>query len=217
MELPRQKKYSQESPFIVTSITTEHIICLDSLCNKLNTNVERGMADRVAKNMLRVAGKNQFHRPKRRFSLDFSGFTLKRQKFSKSEWKRIFGHQIPEAVTVIRDGKPREISGKHLVRGDIVELHQNDIVPADIRLIDSCDVSVDNRIITGNQNEARTHQSMSNDCLLSNNMVFACTRIITGHCFGIVLRTGEETVFGTLKNFAEKVKVEKANRKYSFE
>ena len=211
------KRYSREEPFTVTTITNEHIISLDVLCARLNTNLESGMQDRVAKSILRVAGKNKFERPKRRFALEFSGFTLKRQKFSKSEWKRIFGHQIPDEVVVLRDSKRKAISGKHLVRGDVIELRQNDIVPADIRIIDSVDVIADNRIITGNCQETRSHKGMSNDCLRSPNMAFACTRILSGYCVGVVLRTGEETVFGTLKNFAEKVKIEKARRKNSFD
>lgn len=212
------KRYSREVPYTVTTITNEHIITLDALCVKLNTDLDSGMQDRVAKNILRVTGKNKFERPKRRFALEFSGgFTMKRQKFTKSEWKRIFGHQIPDEVTVIRDSKRKRISGKHLVQGDVIELQRNDIVPADIRIIHSDNVIADNRIITGNCQEMRTHEGMSNDCLRSPNMAFACTRILSGYCIGIVLRTGEETVFGTLKNFAEKVKIEKARRKNSFE
>uniref|UniRef100_A0A7M5V1J5 Uncharacterized protein n=1 Tax=Clytia hemisphaerica TaxID=252671 RepID=A0A7M5V1J5_9CNID len=214
----RSKKTSRgDSPIVLTTITNEHIIPLDVLCERLGTNMDSGMSDNDAKHKLRIIGKNKFERPKRRFMFDFNGFKVQRQDFSKSEWKRIFGHQIPDEVTVYRDSKRKQISGKHLVRGDIIELQKNDIVPADIRIIESCDVIVDNRIITGDFHEVRNHNDMSNDCLRSPNMVFACTRILTGSCLGIVLRTGEETVFGTLKNFAEKVKIEKARRKHSFE
>ena len=213
----RKNTGDNQAPLLLTSITNEHVISTEQLCAQLKTNTKEGIKDEIAKEMLRIAGKNQFERPKRRFMLNFSGFHIKRQKFSKSEWKRIFGQQIPNEVTVIRNNKHKQINGKQLVQGDIIELRKNDIVPADVRIIDSYDVFVDNRIITGNYAEPRSHEQICHDYLVSPNMVFACTRILSGVCTGIVLRTGEDTVFGTLKNFAEKVKVEKARRKHSVE
>ena len=130
--------------------------------------------------------------------------------FSRSEWKKLFGNRIPENVTVIRDGQQQITHGKNLVIGDVVQLRSGDSVPADCRIIDSDDVIVDNRLITGMRRERRTHEIdevySTPDLLVSPNMLFACTKILKGHCTAMVLRTGEETVFGTLKDYAVRVK-----------
>lgn len=208
-------------PFELTSIKDEHLIQLDALCTRLNTDLQNGMADVKAKNILRATGKNELHRPKKRFSFDFTGYLgTSRQNFSRSEWKRLFGHQIPNDVTVIRDGEIKHVSGKRLVVGDLVELNERDIVPADIRIISSDgNVIVDNRLITGKPLEPRNHREehITQDVLLTPNMVFACTQILGGSCIGIVLRTGEDTVFGKLTHFAQKVKIEKEQRKHSLQ
>lgn len=213
------------APLKLTSITNEHMVPINLLCQQLNTNVIRGMSDKHAKCILKEKGKNKFLQPRRPRSTELKEFfrsssTEKYDSFSKSEWKRLFGNQLPSDVTVIRDGVRKGILCKHLVAGDIVELKRNDIVPADIRIIYANDVIVDNRLITGRSRELRSHRlaSSSNDCLLSPNMIFACTKILQGECVGVVLRTGDETVFGTLKNYATKVKVAKdVLRKHSLE
>lgn len=208
------ERHEVRTDFTLTSITDEHILNLDVLCQRLETNLVRGMKKGQVKKILKESGENKFRRPKKIFSMDFSGLKERkerREKFSKSEWKRVFGQQLPGEVTVIRDGVRVIEMAKNIVVGDLIELEVNEIVPADIRLIWAKHLIVDNRLITGNLCEKRTHflQEATDDPIVSPNMIFACTRIISGHCLGVVLRTGEETVFGTLKNFAQKVKVRK--------
>lgn len=209
-----RKENTKEPPVVLTTITDEHIVNLDLLCSKLETNLVLGMKKTHVKKMLKERGENKFRRPKKIFSLDFNGLKERKErqeKFSKAEWKRIFGQHLPGDVTVIRDGVRINESAKNIVMGDLIELETNEIVPADIRLIWAKHVVVDNRLITGNHCQKRTHflQEVTDDPILSPNMIFACTRIISGHCLGVALRTGEDTVFGTLKKFAQKVKVRK--------
>ena len=179
------------------------------------------MDDKKVKNILKENGKNKFNPPRKQSIVkNLISNASTKDKFSKAEWKKIFGQRIAEEVTVIRDGVKKQIYGKHIVKGDLITLNANDSVPADIRLIcSSNDVTVDNRIITGKKCESREHRvtEFTNDCLLSTNMIFACTKILSGQCIGVVLRTGEDTVFGTLKNYATKVKVQRSNRRNSVE
>ena len=199
-------------PVSLTTITDEHIIPINVLCRRFHTNTTRGLGNDQVKRMLKERGKNSFKKPKRKLSQSLAEtfFRSYEGKFTTSEWNRLVAQQIPKEVSVVREGKRKIILGKNLVVGDLILLEKSDIVPADIRLIGSKEVKVDNRIITGNTSETRTHNisEATEDCLLSPNMVFSCTKIVVGKCVGIVLRTGEGTVFGTLKNFATKVKVE---------
>ena len=206
---------SSATPLALTTITNEHQLHLDLLCQKFETSLVRGLKASQVERILKENGKNKYTRPKRTFSMGFSGLmeknSSKKEKFTKAEWKRIFGQQLPGEVSVIRDGVRKDVSAKYIVIGDLIELETNDIVPADIRLVWAKNVVVDNRLITGNGYEGRTHllHEAKEDPLLSPNMLFACTRIISGDCIGIALKTGEDTVFGTLKYFATKVNIHK--------
>ena len=198
----------------LTTITDEHLIPIDELCKQLHTRLDTGLSTKQAKKVLKNNGENLFEIPSLKVTSSFveklSPSSRRKKsdskKFTRSEWERLVTHRIPIEVHVIRDGTRTKILGKDLVVGDIVILSKNDIVPADIRLIDSKDLIVDNRLITGKQGEARTHEVSHVDCLLSPNMVFSCTNLLQGKCAGVVLRTGEDTVFGSLKNFAKRVR-----------
>ncbi|TMQ80793.1 cation-transporting P-type ATPase, partial [Actinomadura soli] len=52
-------------------------------------------------------------------------------------------------ATVVRDGTPRRISAAELVRGDLIELDAGDKVPADLRLLRTDELAVDESALTG--------------------------------------------------------------------
>jgi Ca2+-transporting ATPase len=54
----------------------------------------------------------------------------------------------PRAL-VIRDGEPKRIAGREVVRGDIVVLAEGDRVPADAVLVRSQDLQIDESLLTG--------------------------------------------------------------------
>ena len=198
---------------VLTSITDEHLIPLEILCSNLHTTLDRGLDEITATNILKQNGKNKLKFPYRRRTLDrrlSNTFRIENddENFTKAEWERLFNSCFPNEVLVLRNGIKRKINTKYIVTGDIVYLAENQKVPADIRLIECSNMSVYNKLITGNRCENRSHLNHEShqDCLLSANMLFACTKILSGSGIGIVLRTGDDTVFGSLKNFATRVK-----------
>ena len=108
---------------------------------------------------------------------------------------------------VIRDGRTVRIEHDLLVPGDIVELHIGDIVPADIRLLTSDNLVVNESILTGESFpvEKNSESKVSNDAIVSEikNMVFMGTSVSQGHALGVVVETGMGTFFGKI---AETVK-----------
>ena len=57
---------------------------------------------------------------------------------------------VPHTCTIVRDGRAHDhFSAKELVVGDLIMLTTGDRVPADVRLIDGVEMSVDESSLTG--------------------------------------------------------------------
>jgi len=56
---------------------------------------------------------------------------------------------VAPTATVLRDGKWQEITITHVVAGDVCKLSAGDLVPADARLLESRDLSVQQSMLTG--------------------------------------------------------------------
>jgi len=105
-------------------------------------------------------------------------------------------------TTVIRDGKEYEIKTRELVPGDIVLLKQGDKVPADGRIIEQMNLSVDEAPLTGESEPVEKKVidldnkkiSLQNQC----NMVFMGTYIQTGRAKELITGTGGETEIGKI-------------------
>lgn len=54
-----------------------------------------------------------------------------------------------DEASVIRNGRKFRIASRNLVPGDVVEINYNERVPADIRIISSMQLMVNNEILTG--------------------------------------------------------------------
>lgn len=98
-----------------------------------------------------------------------------------------------------------DLPAVELVPGDLVELHVGDKVPADIRLISlkTATLRLEQASLTG---EAMpVHKELAaipqEDCELQakDNILFAGTAVVNGHCFGIVNSTGMATEIGKIQ------------------
>ncbi len=107
---------------------------------------------------------------------------------------------ITEA-TVLRSGKKQRINAQQLVPGDIVLLQSGDKVPADIRLLHSRELQVDESTLTGESvpvsKQACTlpHTTPLAD---RQNMLHSSTLITYGTAKGIVTATGDATQIGQI-------------------
>ncbi|MBD0384240.1 cation-translocating P-type ATPase [Paenibacillus sedimenti] len=107
----------------------------------------------------------------------------------------------PPACKTIRDGEQAEMSAAELVPGDIVCLEAGDRVPADIRLINSWNMRVNEAALTGESLPVEKNESpLAEHCSLSEqrNMLFMGTDVCGGKGIGIVVRTGMQTEMGHL-------------------
>ncbi|MCX8084433.1 MAG: HAD-IC family P-type ATPase [Calditerrivibrio sp.] len=111
-------------------------------------------------------------------------------------------------VSIIRDGVANEINNHDIVPGDIVLLSSGMRVPADIRLIYTNELRIDESILTGESIPAnKTDKTISEDNLTpgdQKNMAFMGTLIVSGRGKGVVVATGTSTEIGKIaKNLYE--------------
>ena len=109
----------------------------------------------------------------------------------------------PQA-TVRRDGKLLRVDARALVLGDIVCLEAGDIVPADLRLLESFDLAADESSLTGESEPAEKSAAMlpasAHDIPLAEraNMLFMGAPVTRGHGAGVVVATGMDTQMGRI-------------------
>ena len=104
---------------------------------------------------------------------------------------------------VRRNGKVLTVNGEDIVPGDIVILETGCYVPADIRLINTYNLKVEESSLTGETEAVEKDEN----ALFNNqkvplgdmkNMVFAGTAIVNGHAEGIVTNIGMNTEVGKI-------------------
>jgi len=102
---------------------------------------------------------------------------------------------------VLRQGKKREIPSTELVVGDIVLLQAGDKVPADLRLIHSRDLQVDESALTGESVpvEKEVAQLERETALAERkNMAYSSSMVTYGQGTGVVVATGDNTEIGRI-------------------
>jgi len=105
-------------------------------------------------------------------------------------------------AVVTRDGKPSETDSTLLVPGDLVSLYIGDIVPADMRIVESKDLQTDEAALTGESFPVeKTAESLSPQYSTPQeltNYLFMSTTIVHGSGQGVVVATGKNTEFGSI-------------------
>ncbi|HTY13570.1 MAG TPA: magnesium-translocating P-type ATPase [Candidatus Omnitrophota bacterium] len=100
---------------------------------------------------------------------------------------------VHATITVMRNGKFREAHIEMIVPGDMVELSAGDMVPADLRLIASKDLSVNESSLTGESMPVDKH---ANDP--KTDLAYMGSAVVSGTALGLVLKTGPATKFGEM-------------------
>lgn len=111
-------------------------------------------------------------------------------------------------ATVIRSGKKLKIPSQELVPGDLVLLTSGDKVPADLRLIKTRDLQIDESGLTG---ESVAVEKDASDAALPPetplaerlNMAYAGGFVTFGQGSGIVIATGNKTETGKISQLIE--------------
>lgn len=104
--------------------------------------------------------------------------------------------------TVLRSGKIQTIASNELVCGDIIELSAGVQVGADIRLLTSNSLQIDESSLTGESEpiDKNAEVEISTDVPLGDqlNMVFSGTNVLNGTGCGIVVAVGKQSQMGQI-------------------
>ena len=103
---------------------------------------------------------------------------------------------------VERDGEVFEVKAEEVVPGDLLWLESGNRVPADIRLLSSQGLEVDESLLTGESIAVRKDSNWIGDASATladqQNMTFAGSLVARGRAKGVVVATGSSTNVGQL-------------------
>ncbi len=140
------------------------------------------------------------------------------QEYRTNKAAEALKSMVRTTATVLRRGhygaKPtqQEIPINQLVPGDIILLSAGDMIPADLRLINSRDLFVSQAILTGEAIPVEKYDAMGcvssksvdagagseGELLELSNICLMGTNVASGTAMGVVVATGGHTYFGSL-------------------
>ena len=110
---------------------------------------------------------------------------------------------------VIRDGETKIIESRDLVVGDIVVIETGDHVPADLRLIDSVNLKIQEAALTGESVpvEKDADALLPEDASIGDriNMAYSSCSVTYGHGKGVVTAIGSQTEVGKIASMIQSV------------
>ena len=124
-------------------------------------------------------------------------------------------NMITNKLDVIRNDVEIEVEIEELVPGDIVKLASGDMIPGDVRFIETKDLFIDQSQLTGESNPVEKFTTSEAGVGVTDlaNIGFMGSNIVSGSAKAIILTTGGDTYFGSmaksLNSYEEKSAFEK--------
>jgi len=119
---------------------------------------------------------------------------------------------IKQETLVLRDGQEIVLEAQYLVPGDIVILKAGDRIPADLRLLISNNLEVNEASLTGESWPVKKKvEVLKKGVILAerNNLLFMSTLIVEGRGEGVVVETGLKTEIGKITTLLKEIRDEK--------
>ena len=124
------------------------------------------------------------------------------QEFSAQQAAAALQNLVKTHSRILRAGESYEIDSEELVPGDIVLLESGDRVPADMRLLTSNNLQIDESLLTGESSAVAKQPDviLNDDTILADrkNMVFAGSMVVLGRAHAVVVNTALETELGNI-------------------
>lgn len=105
---------------------------------------------------------------------------------------------VPPICRCIRNGNLETFLARLLVPGDIVTLETGDRVPADLRLLSSIELLIDESSFTGETEPVSKKDEIEFNNTNKSNIAFMGTLVCSGKGKGVVINTGSRSQFGKI-------------------
>ncbi|KAI0041087.1 Ca-transporting ATPase [Auriscalpium vulgare] len=119
---------------------------------------------------------------------------------------------VPHHCHIVRDGQPVHVLANEVVPGDIVTFSTGDRVPADVRLVTTVDLEIDESSLTGETTARSKHaepcQSLNGQPVAMADrtcIAYMGTLVRNGRGVGVVIATGVKTEFGVIFSMMQDV------------
>jgi Mg2+-importing ATPase len=109
------------------------------------------------------------------------------QEYHSNKAAEKLKQKVATKVTVLRDKERKEILVSHLTHGDIVCLSIGSIIPADMKILSSNDLHIDESSLTGESFPVQKDEL---------DDVYMGTTVMNGEGQAVVIKVGKETQFG---------------------
>jgi Mg2+-importing ATPase len=108
---------------------------------------------------------------------------------------------ISYGAVALRNGERVQVDARELVPGDVVFVGLGDVIPADMRIIETSGITVNESALTGESKDVLKSRGAVPPTSASpaeiKNGLFMGTTIVDGHAKCLVVSTGEGTFFGS--------------------
>lgn len=131
------------------------------------------------------------------------------QEYQAGKATEALSKMLPAHSRVVRHGEELKILAEDLVPGDIIKLEEGDDIPADIRLLKTTDVQVNQSSLTGEVNPVHKNERPVTKADVNHfeltDMIFSGTSMMKGNATGVVVTTGMATDFGKIAALTQNV------------
>ena len=129
------------------------------------------------------------------------------EEFTSNKAAEKLKEMVSAQTTVIRNGKKIKVHNKEIVIGDIVLLSAGDMMPADLRILESKNLYVGQSSLTGESDSVRktteTKLKSIDDIEFITDLDTICfmgTNVISGSAKAVVIKTADDTYFGKVSH-----------------
>lgn len=130
-----------------------------------------------------------------------SGLLTFVQEFRAEATLRSLENRLETKVLVLRNGKELLIRREEILAGDEINLHPGEVIPADMELIESENLSVDQSSLTGESFPKAKNLAIDRNLYMG-------TYVVSGSCQARVTQIGRATKYGAMEEEIAKKDVE---------
>lgn len=122
------------------------------------------------------------------------------QDYSTYKFNRKLKNQIYSSTNVVRNNEEKIIKTEKIVLGDIIKLNAGSIIPADILILESKDLYINQSVFTGESIPIEKHATSEkfDNIFEIKNICFMGSSVISGTATAIVINTGFSTYLGKM-------------------